>query len=84
MSALPPKADIQCGIQNVCFGPKADISLTSAGALADAPAELSCQSSEQPRRSYFGESHDNARMKKSQATLTARSTVGRANLQLSS
>src|SRR4029077_12188504 len=22
---LLPKADIQCGIQNVCFGPKADI-----------------------------------------------------------
>jgi hypothetical protein len=25
MSALPPKADIQCGIQNVCFGPISDI-----------------------------------------------------------
>jgi hypothetical protein len=64
MSALPPKADMDVYSPNVRFVPKADISLTSAGALADAPAELSCQSSEQPWRSYFGESHDNARLKK--------------------
>jgi len=50
------------------FVPKAEISLTTAGALADAPAELSCQLSEQPWRSYFGESHDNARLKKCQAS----------------
>jgi hypothetical protein len=34
--------------------PKADISLSSAGAPADPPAELSCHSSsERPRRTYL-------------------------------
>jgi hypothetical protein len=44
--------------------PKAGISLTRAGAPADTTAELPCHSSEQPRRSYFAERHNNARLKK--------------------
>jgi hypothetical protein len=37
MSALPPIADIIAAQPDVRFVPKADISLTKAGALADAP-----------------------------------------------